>query len=553
MKQPPEKEELSLVCMQPLAHEYVALNKNFSVGQTYVPELSCLTKISVFIKGPEHPEDKGAITLGIRKKWNDASICSVSVPAEKISKDGEWVDFYFKEFPQLDVGSQYLIHLSSDTHEQAACKVAVATDYFYDLYPQGTARCTGDNEDARALINTDLAFKVYALKTPEKKSPLTKKIFFMNIDYADNFIIGPHGYGSLDGISPQQEIFDSLKELKENGFDGVLWRVSFLGRAMYHSKTRDIFSSRDAKDDVRYNKLTEALTKCDPLKEAVAACRKLDLKIYAWVLLNDEGRHREELASYFIQNPHLQWVSRKKEEYLSGVPCYAYPEVREHFLSQMKELMEYNVDGIFMSTRSHTSSFRRKELLKYGFNEPVMDAFRDKYGKDIADEFIPEFDGDKFIELHGNLMNEFYRDVKNLRDKQFPDIKLAADLSNLPQNWPLLVKEKLIDNLMVNTQTGPSGILPGGNDYKDIPDYYFNAIKKMNGTTDVLMWMQIASYKQETQQAEHSKEKFYNDVLGIRQSKCRGAVVHEHADFLRQPEKFWPYFIKARHEPVTSE
>jgi len=147
-------------------------------------------------------------------------------------------------------------------------------------------------------------------------------------------------------------------------------------------------------------------------------------------------------------------------------------------------------------------------------------------------------------------MNDFYRDVKKLRDEQFPSVKLVADLSFLPQNWPLLVKENLIDCLLVESASGSTGILPSGNDYKDIPDFYLNAVKKMNDSTDVLMWMQIVNYKQQTY---HSKEIFYKDVLGFMKSKCQGAAFHEHANFIKYPEEFWPYLMKARQPAPSNE
>lgn len=552
-----EKEELSLVCMQPLTHKYVSLNKSFSIGQTYVPELSQLTKISIFIKGPERAEYKGTVTLSIRKTWKDAAIYSSSLQTEKISRDGEWVDFCFNESPQVDAGCQYLIHLSSDMPQEADCKVAIATDYFYDLYPQGTAQCVWKNEDARILKNTDIAFKVYALKTPEPEKRSTQKQeqkkIFMNIDYSDNFnqdFTGVNCFGNGDGVAPQKEIFDSLKKIKENGFDGVFWRVSFLGRVMYHSRIRDVFSYKDA-NTKSLIKMEEAIQKCDPLREAVKACKALDLKIFVWVLLNDDGSKQKGFFSSFLEkNPDYQWVSRDGKQYLDGVPCFAYPEVRKYFLSQMKELMEYNVDGIYMSTRSHSSAFGRETLMKYGFNKPVIEAFHEKYGKDISKGFSTEEDGDKFIELNGDLMNDFYRDVKKLRDEQFPSVKLVADLSFLPQNWPLLVKENLIDSLLVESASGSTGILPSGNDYRDIPDFYLNAVKKINGSTDVLMWMQIVNYKQQTY---HSKEIFYKDVLGLMKSKCQGAAFHEHANFIKYPEEFWPYLMKAWQWPSPSD
>lgn len=543
----PQNEKLSVEVVQPLAQSYISLNNNFSVGQIYVPTHSNIPKISVYMKGPERALPGAKVSLELKTEWSSEPLFSSTVTAEKIPLNGAWVEFSFDNTVKLEQGKAYILRISTNMPQEAGCKIASATDYFYDLYPEGTALCSWKDNAPQMLPYSDLAFKVYTTEKIEKieKDP-SPKLFFMNVDYSDNFVpdwAGQKCFGNIEGVSPKKEIFESLKQLKESGFDGVFWRVSVLGRVMYHSKMRDIYSLTDA-DNNSYKKLAAAIEQCDPLREAVAVCRQLNLKIYAWVLLNDEGRTQETAASFFVKNPNLQWVSRKSGKYLSGVPCYAFPEVREHFLLQMKELMGYGVDGVFMSTRSHSTSFKKDTLMEFGFNKPVLDAFKDKYGKDISKSFDPDSDGDCFIRVQGDSMNDFYREVKVLRDKYFPNVRLAADLSFLPQNWPLWVKEKLVDYLIVDAASGSYGILPSGSDYKDIPDFYVDAVKKMHGTTGILMWTQIVNYKEQTY---HSKEEFCTDISELMQSGSSGAVIHEHANFMKYPDEFYPYLKKARN------
>jgi len=84
---------------------------------------------------------------------------------------------------------------------------------------------------------------------------------------------------------------------------------------------------------------------------------------------------------------HLEyyWVSRDGEEHLRGVFCYAYPEVMNYKLSQVKEVASYDIDGFFFSMRQHarlSCPYRQKD--KFGFNKPIVEEYKRRYSVDIS-------------------------------------------------------------------------------------------------------------------------------------------------------------------------
>ena len=536
--------------IQPIAQGKVSLHSNFSVGQSFVPEQKQLSRVSFFIKGPgkKLKDATTEVKLSLRLKWHGAKLAEASVPAKDISPAGQWVDFKFEPVANLIPGKSYMLRLDYKQSAGARCFVFSGQDYFYNLYPQGQALLCWMRGGVKKAKNFDLAFKTYSPAKEVASNKNNDKIFMINVDYSDNFNLswaGPDGFGGNPEISSKQEIINALKQIKACGADGVFWRVSFHG-VMYHSKIRKVFSMKDAKSKYQRN-LAKALKECDPLKVAVEEGHKLGLKVYAWVLLNDSGSSNgRSWEKQLLEHPEYQWSSRDSKKHLAGVACYAYKAVRENRLAQMKELMQYGVDGLFMSTRSHTTGFGKRVLNTFGFNKPVADAFLSKYGIDIKKDFKKERDGNRLIILRGQLMNKFYREVKQLRDKEFPAAKLAADLSHVPQDWPEWVRGNLVDYIVVNSVSGNYGVIPSGKEYKDIPDFYVDAVKEIKGKTQsntkVLMWIQVVNYKT---RKYHVKEQIYDDIFWLGKSRSFGGVFHEHCGALHEPERYWSYMEKA--------
>ncbi|GEM_PF-4684130 len=527
--------------MQPVPQHFASLNEHFSIGQEFIPLEPEITAVSVYLRAPRQ---EGEILLSIRGEWHGASLGTGRMPASAIPKPDGWVTFRFEQPLTVPVGKPLFIRLDSALPAAANAGAAFGKDYLHDLYPGGEMVSCWMRGKPGKVANADLAFKV--LPAPaEKEGQGDGKLFFVNVDYSDNFNLewaGPNGFGGQRGLTPQEDIREAMRQLKSIGADGVLWRTHAF-RELYHTKAGTVFTRKHALN--RYDeKMAEAIEHCDPLAEAVKYAREFGLKIYAWTLLNDDGKTPEAIPAFLRQNPQFQWSSRDGK-YLNGVPCYAYPEVRAWRLALIDELMSYGVDGVFMSTRSHTTGFGDKVLLEYGFNAPVVNEFSKRYGVDLLSDFQPERDGTRLIRLRADLMNEFYREVKAMRDRKYPQVKLIADLSHLPQNWPEWIREKLVDELLVNAVSGNYGIIPSGEEYRDIGNFYADAVHAMSGSASVMMWIQMVNYKQRTM---HSGEQLYSDILYLGRSRAGGGALHEHCSMIKDPDDFDPYITRALRE-----
>lgn len=79
-------------------------------------------------------------------------------------------------------------------------------------------------------------------------------------------------------------------------------------------------------------------------------------------------------------NAYVYGIARGNFQYAKGALCEAYPEVREHWLNEIKYLLTMGYDGIEIRLQAH--SFMISDYAYYGFNEPLMQAYIEKYGED---------------------------------------------------------------------------------------------------------------------------------------------------------------------------
>lgn len=98
--------------------------------------------------------------------------------------------------------------------------------------------------------------------------------------------------------------------------------------------------------------------------------------------------------------------------YLTGAPCFAYPEVRNYYTQLIAELSEYPIQGVMLSARTHVRSARGDD---YGFNPPIVEEYRKKYGVDIRTQ---DFDRAKWLEIRGNYYTEMLQNMSRILHKK---------------------------------------------------------------------------------------------------------------------------------------
>ena len=98
--------------------------------------------------------------------------------------------------------------------------------------------------------------------------------------------------------------------------------------------------------------------------------------------------------------------ARGKNDYLPAAPCEFYPEVQRLWRWRVNRMLEKGVDGVVLRVSAHGTL--TDEPHEYGFNPPVVEAYRARHGVDIRRE---EFDPDLLAALRGESYTRFVRDA----------------------------------------------------------------------------------------------------------------------------------------------
>ena len=202
-----------------------------------------------------------------------------------------------------------------------------------------------------------------SLKTPVGKTvsnaaETIRRSIFMTVDFFDE--ISLHG----DAMRPN-DVRVLVSKCKSAGVDGILWRTAGLGVAGYpskrlsnlewlHSADRSVLFERaegSIPQGERYNPdtpLAKTLGIMDPVAEAVAACNDMGLDIYLWVDVFDEQNGR-----FLIEHPDCQIMS-SAGKYWPGVRDYSNHVAVEAKIDDIRELLAYSPNGLYLSTSCHS-------------------------------------------------------------------------------------------------------------------------------------------------------------------------------------------------------
>ncbi|MDA1349458.1 MAG: hypothetical protein O3A47_11450 [Chloroflexi bacterium] len=98
--------------------------------------------------------------------------------------------------------------------------------------------------------------------------------------------------------------------------------------------------------------------------------------------------------------------SRGKNETLASAPCEAYPEVIKLWSGWIDKTLQTGVDGLSVRLNSHGGC--NDEPNEYGFNEPLLEEYRQRYGVDaLEDDAVL----DRLPRLRGEHVTAFLRDT----------------------------------------------------------------------------------------------------------------------------------------------
>ena len=168
--------------------------------------------------------------------------------------------------------------------------------------------------------------------------------------------------------------------------------------------------------------------------------------------------------------------ARGKNEYLPAAVCESYPEVRDLWLGWIKSMLAAGVDGIDLRVSAHGTL--TDEPKAYGFNEPVLAVYRQRFGEPPGGS---GHDAAKIAGIRGEFYTEFVQAVSALvrgRNKKmqahlhaeaFRDNPAHGQLMGFPANitfdWRKWIEEGWLDSVTLRTSWFEAGEDPlrGGN------------------------------------------------------------------------------------------
>ena len=289
----------------------------------------------------------------------------------------------------------------------------------------------------------------------------------LNVDLSD-----PPRYSV---VPCDEDWVDSIFEkCAKYGVQRLLWRVS-LGRAYYHSK---LMTPVDRACGERWIPVAKVVERMDPLECAVRSAKRHGVKILAWYPFSETHISKTGLNltdPFFSKRRDLYWLNRDASRCFLGHPCLAEPEAAERLTAICKELSDYGVDGIFLSTRTHCPrpglSSRNCEPFKadeFGFNDPVVKEMKARTGVDISitpvEEMAPEVIT-IWHRLKGEALTNWLRDVRAMLRPRGQELFLnitpdrygflhggtAVDCLRIYKDWETWIGEDIVDGISVIT------------------------------------------------------------------------------------------------------
>ena len=190
----------------------------------------------------------------------------------------------------------------------------------------------------------------------------------------------------------------------------------------------------------------------DPLEEAIAWTRDCGSKPFVSMRMVGSGyplkRSPLQRNSFYYGNQKL--AIRDEKGLNTSNLSLAYPEIRNHWISFLREALQYGADGV------HLCFNRNNPFVLY--EEPVSSTFRERHG---IDPLTLPYDDPRWLEHRCGFVNQYFREIREMLEeegkKRGERLGFAVTFfySPSPQYHAMdpaaWVEEKLVDYLMPHT------------------------------------------------------------------------------------------------------
>ncbi len=212
------------------------------------------------------------------------------------------------------------------------------------------------------------------------------------------------------------------------------------------------------------DKYARVIADFNPPEAFIKAGHKRGMKVIFWLDLFDDG-YPGYRSKFLEEHPECQWTARDGKTYFQGVTSYAWPQSRAFRVAQTRQLLAWGADGIHCSTSCHCRHMpNTHEEDFYGFEQPIVDAYRTKYGVDIRT--ADDFDKEAWHDIKGDAMVQLYRELAELCHAQKKEFWVGLQLGKYTQfsvdphfsanvamrytnHWQTLVDERIADVFII--------------------------------------------------------------------------------------------------------
>jgi uncharacterized lipoprotein YddW (UPF0748 family) len=270
-----------------------------------------------------------------------------------------------------------------------------------------------------------------------------------------------------------------LDRCKEVGWQRIYWRCMNGGNAVYDSKlVRPIWEATPTPDwfhawhrpgetiDLSYRE-----GHFDTLQAAVEYGHSIGLEIHAWLSINEDDHAWGCISKFSREHPQFRWVKRSGMPYNSQL-SFAFEEVRQYKLAIVKEILGYDIDGVFFDW-VRTGDVRNDPQVTadgaadFGYEKPLVEGFEKEYGLHPTE--LPNWE-DRWVRYRAEPQTIFMREARKLIKGKSERLSISV-MGAHPwyYRWPgMLVTRGNLHGMLLDTETWAGErlmdeIVPNGN------------------------------------------------------------------------------------------
>lgn len=326
------------------------------------------------------------------------------------------------------------------------------------------------------MMPTMLALGLLAASVGQTAPPTPDPI--VDIDFNDEVHMRPQPM-------TEQQVIDLVELLHSRSCRTMIVRMGFLGLLPYrtqlsypigfdeqHFRAHPGWQKEDyiPKALAWTQKYAQVLEAYNPPEVFIREGHKRGMKVIIWLDIFDDGLPGFR-SKFLDEHPQCHWTARDGSHF-PGLISYAWPEARAFRVAQARELLALGADGLHCSTSAHSRHLPNVHANDvYGFEQPVVEEYRRRYGVDIRT--AEKFDVEAWDTIKGEAMNALYRELArecHSRGKEFwiglqlgEYTTLSADpyfgnyvVAKYRNLWRPLVEERVADAFLLGDYELPS-------------------------------------------------------------------------------------------------